>query len=119
MGFAYPGGGKNADERVADVLHRKTGVKYARTIVSSYDFAPQKDLYLFKPTVYQYGEWDKMTELAKVFLESKPETPSLFYIWGHAYEFDIHDTWDKLEEFFAMIAHKDDVFYGTNKEVLL
>ncbi len=119
VGFAYPGGGKNADERVADILRRKTGVQYARTIVSSYDFAPQKDLFLFRPSVYQYAEWDKMMAMADEFLAYDGEEPKIFYIWSHAYEFDVHDTWDRLEEFFAMIAHKDDIFYGTNKEVLL
>ena len=40
VGFAYPGGGVNFDERVADVLRRRTGVRYARTTVSSYSFEP-------------------------------------------------------------------------------
>jgi hypothetical protein len=29
------------------------------------------------------------------------------------------DYWVKLEEFFRLISNKDDIFYGTNKEVLL
>ena len=29
------------------------------------------------------------------------------------------DFWVKLEEFFEMMAGRDDIFYGTNKEVLL
>lgn len=41
------------------------------------------------------------------------------YIWGHAFEFDIHDDWARFEEFLAMMAGRNDIFYGTNKEVLL
>ena len=60
-----------------------------------------------------------MFELAEKFVNLKPEKPQIFYIWGHAYEFDIHNTWDKFEEFCKIVSGKDDVFYGTNKEILL
>lgn len=44
----------------------------------------------------------------------------VFYIWGHAYEFDIFPKrWQQFEEFCRMISGKEDIFYGTNKEVLL
>ena len=48
----------------------------------------------------------------------QPDTPQLFYVWGHSYEFDAHDTWGKFEEFCRLIAGHDDIFYGTNREVL-
>ena len=58
--------------------------------------------------------------LGTSFIELKPETPKVFYIWGHSYEMDYGaDYWVKLEEFFKLISNKDDIFYGTNKEVLL
>ena len=50
----------------------------------------------------------------------KPEKPQIFYIWGHSYEQDFRsDYWVKLEEFFQLISGHDDIFYGTNREVLL
>ena len=62
----------------------------------------------------------KMMQLGETFIELKPETPKIFYIWGHSYEMDYGaDYWVKLEEFFKLISNKDDIFYGTNKEVLL
>ncbi|MBR4450554.1 MAG: polysaccharide deacetylase, partial [Clostridia bacterium] len=63
--------------------------------------------------------FDKMTALAKEFVEMKPDKPSVFYIWGHSYEFDISNTWKKFEEFCEFISKRDDIFYGTNKEILL
>ena len=37
-----------------------------------------------------------------------------------SYEMDYgEDYWIKLEDFFKLISNKDDIFYGTNKEVLL
>lgn len=119
VGFAYPGGGVNYNSRVASIIKRGTGIKYCRTTVSSHSFAPQENLYEFKPTVYHHREWDKLFELGERFLSLECEEPSLFYVWGHAYEFDIHDTWGKFEDFLRMMSGKSDIFYGTNKEVLL
>lgn len=119
VGFAYPGGGENNDERVAKLIRENTGTKYCRTIVSTHSFAPQENLYRFNPTVYHHREMDEMFALGEKFLAMKPDIPQIFYIWGHAYEFDIRDDWDRFEEFCQMMSGKDDIFYGTNKEVLL
>ena len=119
MGFAYPGGGVNFDGRVANVLRERTGVKYARTTVSAGNFDVQSDLIQFKPTVYHHAEWDKMEALADEFLALSPDSEKIFYIWGHAYEFDIYNSWDRFEAFLKRISGKRDIFYGTNREVLL
>ncbi len=119
IGMAYPCGGVNNNDFVADVLRRRTEIKYSRTITSSHSFDLQDNLLRFKPTVHHHGEWDKMFELAEEFLTLKTDEPKLFYIWGHAYEFDIFDQWDAFDDFCKMISGKDDIFYGTNREVLL
>ena len=119
VGFAYPGGGVNFDERVADVLRRRTGVRYARTTVSSYSFEPERELLTLRPSVYHHQEWDALFEMGRRFVELDAERPQVFYVWGHAYEFDIHNTWSRFEEFLRMIAGQDGIFYGTNREVLL
>ena len=119
IGMAYPCGGVNNDERVAKLIRENTGVKYSRTITSTHSFDPQENLYQFNPSVYSM-EYDKMMELGRKFIELKPETPQIFYIWGHTYEMDFEsDNWVKMEEFFKLISGHDDIFYGTNKEVLL
>lgn len=117
VGMAYPNGPN--DDRVAGIIRDKTGVKYSRTVTSTYNFDIQDNLYRFNPTVYHHREFDKMFELAKEFIELKTDTPKIFYIWGHAYEFDIHNEWDKFEEFCKLISGRDDIFYGTNTQVLL
>ena len=118
-GFAYPGGGINNDERVAKIIKENTGVRYCRTITSSGCFDLQENLYQFKPTVYHYEEFDKLFKLGEKFLNLEDDKPAVFYIWGHAYEFDIADTWGIFEEFLQMISGKSDIFYGTNSEILL
>ena len=119
VGMAYPCGGVNNDDRVASVIKNTTGVKYARTTVSTHNFDLQDNLLRFNPTVY-YCEVDKMFELAKEFISLKTDVPQIFYIWGHTYEMDAGViSWEKFEEFCKLISNKDDIFYGTNKEVLL
>ena len=119
VGMAYPCGGINNDDRVADIIKKNTGVKYSRTITTTGGFDLQDNLYRFNPTVYHL-DFEEMMQLGEQFVELKPETPKIFYIWGHSYEMDYGaDYWVKLEEFFKLISNKDDIFYGTNKEVLL
>lgn len=118
VGMAYPGGGVNNDERVAGVIREHTAMQYARTITSCYHFEKQTDLYRFQPSVYHL-EFDRMEELGEEFLKIEPETPRIYYIWGHSYEFDYHDTWGRFEKFCKMMSGRDDIFYGTNREVLL
>ena len=119
VGMAYPGGGVNNDDRVADIIKQNTGVKYSRTITTNDCFDIQENLYRFNPTAFHL-DFDKLMAQGREFLELKPETPKIFYIWGHSYEMDYGaDYWVKLEEFFKLISNKEDIFYGTNAEVLL
>ena len=117
VGHAYPMG--DCDRRVADLLRDHTGVKYARTVTSTHNFDIQTDMHLFNPTVYHHREMDEMFRLGEEFLSLKTDEPKLFYIWGHAYEFDIHNDWKRFEEFLEMISRRDDIFYGTNEQCIL
>ncbi len=114
-GMAYPCGGQNNDDRVAGIIAKHTGVKYARTITSSYSFDLQSNLLRFNPTVHVM-EKQRMEELAEEFLALETEEPKIFYIWGHAFEFDIGG-WAWFEDFCRRISGKPDIYYGTNAEV--
>lgn len=119
VGMAYPCGGTNNDDRVANIIKNHTGVKYSRTITSNDRFDLQNNLYRFNPTVYHL-DFEKMMQLGRDFIEMRSQTPQVFYIWGHSFEMDYAaDYWVKLEEFFKLISNKEDIFYGTNQEVLL
>ena len=119
VGMAYPGGGVNNDDRVAEIIKNNTGVKYSRTITFTHNFETQENLYRFNPTVYHL-DFDKMMELGEKFIALTPDKPQIFSIMGHSYEMDFRsDYWVKLEEFFKLISNHNDIFYGTTKEILL
>ena len=113
-GMAYPFGTYNDD--VVRILQEE-GIRYSRTCIQTEDYAVSSDL-LRLPTTCRHAN-PRMLELAREFVALKPEKPQLFYLWGHSYEFDEFDNWDLIEEFCKIISGHDDVFYGTNSEVLL
>lgn len=118
IGMAYPGKQPNYNSRIAQIIEDSTGVKYARTTICSNDFSPQRDLYEFHPSVF-HRDWERLYNLAEKFIEFEPKNEKIFYIWGHSYEFDINDEWDDFEKFCKFISNRSDIFYGTNKEILL
>lgn len=117
-GMAYPGGGVNYTEAIAEIIRRHTGVQYARTTVCTGSFAWSRDLLILHPTAF-HKDFDRLFSLGEEFLRAEPEEPLLFYVWGHSYEFDIDDSWGRFEEFCRMMAGRDDIFYGTNGQILL
>ncbi len=115
VGTVYPCG--DFDDRVVKLITEHTTARYARTTVDNRSFELQDNLIRFEPTL-RHARWEELFALGKQFLEMKdPETPQLFYIWGHSFEFDVDKSWERMEEFCKMIAGQDDIFYGTNSEV--
>ncbi len=117
-GMTYPYGG--VDDRIVKLLQEKTKIKYSRTVNDTFNFNSQEDLLRFNPTVY-YIKVESLWELAKKFLELETEDDKIFYIWGHSYELDGHPdmTWNEIKKFCEYMSGKSDIFYGTNREILL
>lgn len=117
-GMAYPGGGVNYNAHVAALIARHTSLRYCRTTVCTGGFAPEQDLSQLRPTVYHL-DIDEMFRLGEQFLRLDAKTDQIFYVWGHSYEFDAWDFWDRFEDFLRLMHGRDDIFYGTNRQVLL
>ncbi len=118
VSMAYPCGGENNNDRVAEIIKNNTGIKLARTITSTHGFGKQENLFRFNPTVYYVDEC--LEEIVEAFLALDDSAPSLLYVWGHSYEMDAeYITWEKFEKVCQRLAFHNDIFYGTNKEVLL
>lgn len=111
-GFAYPFGA--TDSRVEYVL-KYCGIKYARGVNSTHDFQPPDDLLNISPTCRHKEE--NIFELAEKFIDMQPDSPKIFLMWGHSYEFDMQNGWDRFERFCELIAGHDDIYYTTCGEV--
>jgi len=118
LGMAYPCGGVNNDDRVAEIIRKNTGVKYARTTTSTNSFDLQDNLYRFNPSVYHLDK-DNVEALVKRFIDLKTDKPAVLYIWGHSYEFDRQNDWIWFEDICKDLGNREDIFYGTNREILL
>ena len=113
-GCAYPMGTFN--DMTVDVLYN-CGIAYARTTVSTGSFAVPRD-WLRMPATCHHND-ERLFTLAEQFISGRPgwTMPWLFYVWGHAYEFEINQNWDRMEKFCEMVSGKDDVWYATNMEI--
>lgn len=113
IGCAYPNG--PFDDRVADFLRDRTGIRYARTVVATNSFAMPQDFFRWHPTCA--FEEAGIFMLADKFLSQNTEEDRLFYIWGHSYCFDRNHTWDRFEMLCRVLAFRPDCTYVTNGEL--
>ena len=117
VGMAYPGGTHVMNEHVADLIRTRTGIRYARTTTSTHSFDLQEDPTIFNPTVYHHVEWDALFDLGERFVGMKPDRPQIYYIWGHAYEFEANHNFDRFEQLGDRLAGREDIWYATNIEI--
>ena len=113
VGMAYPYGTYNGTVIAAC---ERAGIRYSRTIEDSGDFVlPRKPL-CWGHTCHHNDS--RLFDLANEFLQAESDEPMLFTVWGHSYEFDVNENWERIEEFCRLMAHRDDIAYVTNREAL-
>ncbi|MBQ6102983.1 MAG: hypothetical protein IJL06_04855, partial [Kiritimatiellae bacterium] len=101
----------------ADAALRALGIVHARVCATRTDFAVPADFLDWSPTTH-HGRPDA-ADLARKFLDAEdPATaePSLFYVWGHSFEFRSEEDWEKMDALCALVA-RDDVWTATNVEI--
>ncbi len=112
-GMAYPMG--TYDQRVVEVL-KKCAIAYARTIKSTESFAFPTNWLTLNPTCHHNNK--RLMELAEKFAAGDPWNRStMFYLWGHSFEFDNDNNWDVIENFAKYMGFRDDVWYASNIEI--
>ncbi|MBO4616141.1 MAG: polysaccharide deacetylase family protein [Lachnospiraceae bacterium] len=113
-GHAYPFGCFN--DTVVDIL-KQCGIVYARTVRSTHWFNPPEDWLRLDPTCHH--DDPKLFELCDMYLKMNGDWgyPQIFYLWGHAYEFEANNNWDRIEKFGELMGGHDDIWYATNIEI--
>lgn len=110
-GMSYPYG--QVDERIIR-LAKSCGMLYSRTTVSTRGFALPEDFMRWHPTCHHS---DDLPALWERFMRYRTDTPALFYLWGHSYEFDRNGNWDVIERFCDEAAGDPGIWYATNVEI--
>ncbi len=112
-GMAYPYGWY--DEALIHVLEM-CGITYCRTVNSTGEFYLPENWLAWHPTCHHDDE--ALMELTDQFISmERVEWPQLFYVWGHTFEFERNDNWERMDAFMEKISGKDDIWYATNGEI--
>lgn len=117
-GMAYANGSYNDD--VVKIL-RDSGVVYSRTTKATEAFDLPDEWLTLHPTCHHNNP--RLFELVEEFFAPPKKNyfwskkPSLFYLWGHSYEFPRDDNWQVIEKFGEIMASRDDVWHATNMEI--
>lgn len=108
-GLSYPNG--SYSKEIMEVLP-KLGIKYARVVGNSDNFAMPADYLEWKSTCHHNH---RLLELGQQFVElSKTQYLYMMYVWGHSYEFTNQNNWELMEEFCKLTGGRDDIWYATN-----
>jgi len=131
--FCYPGGAYKA---VHTRLVRDAGYKYARTVgryafnvnkpfeaaTSLHTYNHRSDLWKiarfarYRPMRFlQYLEWDA---LGQAMFDRVAQMGGVYHIWGHSWEIDRNDDWERLDRVFRHISGRPGVEYRTNGELV-
>lgn len=66
------------------------------------------------PDLFRYI--DKFNAVDESGYDSK-QSPALFYLWGHSFEFDRSGNWELLDKICKKLSGRSDVWYATNMEI--
>ncbi|MBQ8526684.1 MAG: polysaccharide deacetylase family protein [Clostridia bacterium] len=96
------------------------GIAYSRTVgEDNCDFRLPEDWYRWMPSAHHSNP--EILEYIDKFLNVKftaMKHPSrLFYMWGHAYEFERNNNWELLDQICEKLSGHDDIWYATNIEI--
>jgi len=111
-GFAVP---FDYYSEMIEACVKECGFAYGRISEMSHSFAPQKDYYNWKATVFHCEEC--LEDLTRRFVETDEEL-ALFQIVGHSYDLDVEDMWDRMEEMFQIISKQKDILSMTMIEMV-
>lgn len=101
------------------------GIVYSRTLAGDNDgFKLPLDWHAWMPTAHHANK--NLFEYIDKFLAFDPDDVHyhtdhnvyLFYLWGHAYEFERSDYgWELLEKICSKLSGRKEVWYATNMEI--
>ena len=110
VSFAYPFG--NTNKTIAELIS-KTALINGRTVADTHAFDLPENYMIWNPTCHD----SKVLEYLKPYIELNEEKLSLFYVWGHSWEFGDEKRWDNMVEFCEKIGKSDAIWSVGNGEL--
>ena len=112
-GLAYPNGSWSPE--IAALLPA-LGIRYARVVGDTHDFAMPYDFMTWKATCHHTHN---LLEDGKRFVELyKTQYLYMMYVWGHSFEFRTEEDWALMEQFCQLAGGREDTWYATNIEIV-
>lgn len=100
-------------DTVVDTL-RSVGIVYSRTVASTGSYCVPSDFMRWQPTCHHNDAFEK--DLESFYNKPAYMKLPLLYIWGHSFEFERQQTWEKMEQLCRSLSGQEDVWYATNIE---
>ncbi|EAQ42441.1 polysaccharide deacetylase family protein [Polaribacter sp. MED152] len=103
ISMAYPFGSTN--DSIANLI-ASTGIKNGRTVNDTYTFNFPKNYMTWHPTCHD----SKALDYLDSYLALNQQQLSVFYVWGHSWEFGDRKRWDNMVTFCEKIAKSKDIW---------
>ena len=127
-GMAYPDSGildfvNGSDFETVKNYLKELDIAYARTLGGDNNrFQLPKDWHNWVPTAHHDNP--NILAWAKEFVDMDVENmyvagkhAKLFYVWGHSFEYERNNNWERLEEICQALSGKEDIWYATNMQI--
>jgi hypothetical protein len=129
-GMAYPDSGITNLQNGASYENirrylQDLGIVYSRTLGGDNNhFYLPADWLAWMPTAHH--ENPALMDYADQFLSLQPDAPNayyatrlprLFYLWGHAFEFNNNNNWELIDQIGDTLGGKEDTWYATCMEI--
>ena len=88
------------------------GIDYARTTARSGTCSFPKNFLAWHPTCHH----NQALAVAESFMQRKT-AGARSLVWGHSYEFDNGDGWERIEAFCKTVSGDSEIWYATNAEI--
>lgn len=128
-GMAYPDSGITYFANAAAYSSIKQyltelDIVYSRTLGGDNNsFMLPGDWHAWMPTAHHNNTkiFEYIDEFVNLDLSEKVygarRGPRLFYMWGHSFEFERNNNWERLDNICEKLAGIDDIWYATNMEI--
>ncbi|MBC2846738.1 polysaccharide deacetylase family protein [Winogradskyella flava] len=103
ISMAYPFGSTN--DSIATLI-ASTGIKNGRTVDDTHAFDFPRNYMMWHPTCHD----SKVLDYLDSYLALNDQKLSVFYVWGHSWEFGNNERWENMVEFCEKIGKSKDIW---------